>query len=171
MLPGERLYLALVPSLLPSPRSISGSGFWFCFFLKAMDVPAWKSRGSKYCEATSRRAQTQPSHNESSQHHAISPATVWALCHFKHCRLWDFHRGRVQETSAQLKILFFTAPAAFFKTKRSTRAVHPPMATSCPPRCSREPCDVTDGQLAAPPPAAPLHLLHLQAWGLGQDQR
>lgn len=46
-----------------------------------------------------------------------------------------------------------------------------PCATSCPPCCSREPCDVTDGQLAAPPPAALLHLLQLQARGLGQEQR
>lgn len=47
----------------------------------------------------------------------------------------------------------------------------PPTATSCPPCSSQEPCDVTDGQLAAPPPAALLHLLQLQAWGLSQDQR
>lgn len=46
-----------------------------------------------------------------------------------------------------------------------------PCATSCPPCCSREPRDVPAGQLAAPPPAVLLHLLQLQAWGPGQEQR
>lgn len=50
-----------LPSFLPHglfQEVVSDS----CFFLKAMDVPAWKSRGSKYCEATSKRAQIQQSH-------------------------------------------------------------------------------------------------------------
>lgn len=112
-----------------------------------------------------------PATMTSSQHDAISPATVWALLPLQALPSLGLPQRKSSRNLSTAQDLVFKAAAAFFKTKRSTRDVHLTVVTSCPPCSSREPCDVTNGQLAVPPPAALLHLLQLQAWGLGQDQR
>lgn len=103
-----------------------------------------------------------PATMTSSQHDAISPATVWALLPLQALPSLGLPQRKSSRNLSTAQDLVFKAAAAFFKTKRSTRDVHPPHGHLLPSlqlpgalRCDQRAARCASSCRSPPPPPTP----------------